>query len=206
MHPAAPFRWQDREAMRALVRDIGFGLLFADTPDGPRVAHVPVVLDGDEDGDAIRFHLSRGNALTRHLDGRTALFVVNGPDAYVSPDWYGLGPDQVPTWNYVAVELEGPVTRIDRAALEAQVDALSAEQEARLAPKPPWTRAKADATVTSRLIDGIAGFTLTVQAWRGTLKLGQNKPRAARDAVADALDARGQRAMAHLMREIEAEA
>ena len=200
MHPAAPFRWQDREAMRAMARDIGFGLLFADTPDGPRVAHVPVVVEGD----GVAFHLSRGNALTRHLDGRTALFVVNGPDAYVSPDWYGLGPDQVPTWNYVAVELEGPVTRMQRPALEAQIDRLSAEQEARLAPKPAWTRAKADAAVTARLIDGIVGFTLTAQAWRGTLKLGQNKPDSARRAVADALDARGQRAMAHLMRGIVA--
>jgi transcriptional regulator len=197
MHPAAPFRWQDREAMRAMVRDIGFGQLFADTPDGPRVAHVPVVMEDE----AIRFHLSRGNALTRHLDGRTALFVVNGPDAYVSPDWYGIGPDQVPTWNYLAVELEGPVTRLDRRDLEAQIDDLSAEREARLAPKTPWTRAKANPATMARLIDGIAGFRLTVQAWRGTIKLGQNKPAEARHAVADALDTHGQRAMAHLMRE-----
>jgi len=43
---------------------------------------------------------------------------------------------------------------------------------------------------------------MRVTAWRSTAKLGQNKPQEARDRVADALDARGQKAMAHLMREL----
>ena len=179
-----------------MVRDIGFGTLFAHTPDGPRVAHVPVIVEEDQ----ILFHLARGNALTRHLAGLPALFVVNGPDAYVSPDWYGLGPDQVPTWNYVAVEVEGIVRRLDRDQLVAQIDALSNEQEDRLSPKPAWTRQKSDPAYIDRLINGIAGFAVEIQAWRGTLKLGQNKPKAARHAVADALDAAGRGAMAHLMR------
>ena len=138
MHPNAAFRWADRDQLRAFVREVGFGALFAATPDGPRVAHVPVVWLGD---DALGFHVSRGNAVTRHLDGATGLFVVHGPDAYVSPDWYEEGPDQVPTWNYVTVELEGRIAKLDRDALVAQIDALGHEHEARLAPKPEWTRA-----------------------------------------------------------------
>jgi transcriptional regulator len=41
-----------------------------------------------------------------------------------------------------------------------------------------------------------------VTGWRGTAKLGQNKSPEARAKVADALDARGQRAMALLMRDL----
>ena len=44
MHPNPAFRWEDRDAMRAFAREIGFGMLFAATADGPRVeigrAHV----------------------------------------------------------------------------------------------------------------------------------------------------------------------
>ncbi len=41
MHPSGSFRWEDRAAMRALVEQVAFGALFAATPDGPRVAHLP---------------------------------------------------------------------------------------------------------------------------------------------------------------------
>jgi transcriptional regulator len=197
MHPNAVFRWEDRAAMRALVAEIGFGTLFAATPDGPRVAHVPVVWDGD---DRLLFHLARGNALTRHLAGATALFTVLGPDGYVSPDWYRLDVNQVPTWNYVAVELEGAVTPLDHDALVAQLDALAEQQEARLAPKPPWSRGKMEPAAFDAMLRGITGFALRIQAWRGTAKLNQNKPERARLAAADALAAIGRPAIAHWMR------
>lgn len=199
MHPNQGFRWEDRAAMRDLVAGVGFGSLFAATPDGPRVAHVPAVWDGD---DRLIFHLARGNALTRHLDGATALFSVIGPDGYVSPDWYGLDHNQVPTWNYLAVELEGTVKKLVEAGLIAQIDALAAAQEAQLAPKPAWTRAKMDAKAFAALLRGITGFAMTIQAWRGTIKLGQNKPEGARLAAAERLASAGRPAIAELMRQI----
>lgn len=198
MHPDPKFRWEDRDAMRAFATEIGFGMLFAATPDGPRVAHVPFVF---LDEDRIGFHLSRGNGIVRGLEKQEALFVVNGPDAYVSPDWYGID-DQVPTWNYLAVEMQGPITKMDDAALTAQADVLSALHEERLAPKPVWTREKMSQGRFDKMKTGIFGYELRITAWRGTAKLGQNKPADARTRVADALEAQGQRAMAHLMRNL----
>lgn len=197
MHPNAAFRWEDRAAMRELVSALGFGAVFAATPDGPRVAHVPVVWLDD---DTLGCHIARGNGIARHLDGATALFVAQGPDGYISPDWYSLGPDQVPTWNYVAVELEGTMRRMDDAALIDQLDRLSAEQEARLAPKAPWTRDKMDAKLFGQMTRAIIGYRLEIQGWRGTRKLGQTKPEPARLAAADGAEAAGRRAIAHLMR------
>ncbi len=199
MHPNSVFRWNDPAAMAEFVTTIGFGTLFAATADGPRVAHMPIVL---EDGE-LRFHLARGNALTRHLDGMTALFVVNGPDAYVSPDWYALGANEVPTWNYLAVEIEGRVRKLSESDLLAQIDALGAIHEGRIADKAPWTRAKADPAHIAQLARGITGFALEPTVWRGTAKLSQNKPATARLAAADAIEAAGSRAIAHLMRNIE---
>src|SRR5690606_25000038 len=121
----------------ALIAQVGFGMIFAQAPDGPRVAHTPLISTGDG---AVQFHLSRGNALTRHLDGMIALAVVNGPDAYVSPRWYA-DAEQVPTWNYVALELEGRVRRMDADGLTEFLEALSTREEARL-PGDPWTMDK----------------------------------------------------------------
>ena len=196
MHPNTAFRWEDRQAMRALVAELGFGALFCATPDGPRVAQVPVVWLDDA---TLGLHLARGNGIVRHLDGATALFVAQGPDGYVSPDWYGLDNNQVPTWNYVAVELEGTMRRMEHDALVAQVDQLTAQQEGRL-DKTPWTRSKMDPATFDKMTSAIIGFRLEIAAWRGTLKLGQNKPEAARLAAADGVEASGRRGIAHWMR------
>jgi transcriptional regulator len=199
MHPNSAFRPQQGDLAELLVREIGFAAIFAATPDGPRVAHAPVVLS--DDAATLQFHLARGNALTRHLDGATVLTVVQGPDAYVSASWYEAA-DQVPTWNYVAVEMEGTVSKLDDAALIAQLDTLSAIHEARVGANPPWTRDKMNTALFSKMTGAITGFELRITAWRPTIKLSQNKPADERERVAAGVEATGHGALAQLMRHL----
>jgi transcriptional regulator len=122
MHPAAKFHIASREDMAALVRGQGFGVLTVQTEGGLRAVHVPVLLDGER----LRFHVSRGNLVHQALlGGAVALFVANGPHAYISPDWYGL-PDRVATWSYLSVELNGPVRTLGEDALVTLLDDMSA--------------------------------------------------------------------------------
>ncbi|MBL9067189.1 MAG: FMN-binding negative transcriptional regulator [Sphingopyxis sp.] len=199
MHPNSAFRPKQDDLAELLVREIGFAAIFAATPDGPRVAHAPVVLS--DDAATLQFHLARGNALTRHLDGATALAVVQGPDAYVSASWYEAA-DQVPTWNYVAVEMEGTVSKMDDAALIAQLDTLSAIHEARVGANPPWTRGKMNPALFSKMTGAIVGFDMRITAWRPTIKLSQNKSADERERVAVGIEATGHGALAQLMRHL----
>jgi transcriptional regulator len=196
MHPNRKFQITEHVTMAALVREFGFGVLFVPTEQGLRSVHVPVLLEGDR----LRFHVSRGNLVYPALAaGGDALFVANGPHAYISPEWYGLD-DRVPTWNYVAVELEGPVRALSAVELAQLVDDLSAENEARLAPKIPWTRDKMSPGRFEGLLKAIAGFEMEVAEWRGTAKIDQDKPDEVRARIAEALDERGEREMAETMR------
>ncbi|MFM5917365.1 MAG: FMN-binding negative transcriptional regulator [Novosphingobium sp.] len=196
MHPAQAFRNPDRALLETMIEEIGFGMVFAQTPDGPRVAHVPLLWTGDG---AVQFHLSRGNAMTKHLNGMTVLAVINGPDGYVSPRWYA-DPEQVPTWNYVAVELEGRVRRMDGEGLLGQITALSDKHEARIATGKPWTMDKLPEAKSRALQAGIVGFELEIQAWRETIKLSQNKPADERERLAAGLEGEGAAGIAALMR------
>lgn len=198
MHPDLAFRRPDRVLLESLIEEIGFGMIFATTPDGPRVAHTPLLWTGDG---AVQFHLSRGNALTRHIEGMTVLAVVNGPDGYVSPRWYGDG-GQVPTWNYVALELEGRVRRMDDDGVLGMLETLSARHEHRIADGQPWTMDKVPQARLRSLLAGIAGFELEVQAWRETVKLSQNKPADERARLAKGLEDQGAMAIAQLMRSL----
>ena len=198
MHPAPAFRKPDRALLETMIEEIGFGMVFAQTPDGPRVAHVPLLYTADR---AVQFHLARGNALTKHLHGMTVLAVINGPDGYVSPRWYA-DPEQVPTWNYAALELEGRVRRLDGDGLLGQITALSDKHEARIAAGEPWTMDKLPAAKSRALQSAIVGFELEVIAWRETLKLSQNKPAAERERVAAWLESEGAAGIAALMRNL----
>jgi transcriptional regulator len=112
MHPAA-FHVDDREACWPSSAH-PFVTIAAAVGGRPFTAQVPVVIRELDFGEvALDFHLSRGNALAPHLvQGFRAVALATGPDAYVSPDWYG-SDDQVPTWNYVSAEAEGSVAPLD---------------------------------------------------------------------------------------------
>jgi transcriptional regulator len=198
MHPGARFHWQDREAMLSFIADISFCTIFICGESGPMLVHAPVIVEGK---DRLRFHLSRAIRATPALDAGHALLSCLGPDAYISPDWYGT-PDQVPTWNYLAVEAEGPLRRLDETELAAQLDALSARHEARLAPKPPWTRGKMKPGLFETMLNGITGFEMRVEALRGTRKLGQNKQREEREGTLAGLERNGRADMAAIMRAV----
>ena len=196
MHPNPHFRAKEQGYAAGLAQEVGFGMIFAQTPDGPRVAHTPVVVSNDT---TLRFHLARGNALTRHLGTARALVVVNGIDAYVSARWYA-DPDQVPTWNYCAAEFEGPVSILDRAALLQLLDAIGAQHEARIKHGTPWTMDKLSETRRDRLLQAIVGFEMQIETTRETIKLAQHRPAEDIRLLADGLDREGRSQMADAMR------
>lgn len=187
MHPAGAFRVEDEAALLAHIDRYPFMTFAASVEGRPLVAHAPVVVRRRDNGLALDFHLSRGSILTPHIaNGFRAVAISLGPDAYVSPDWY-VGADQVPTWNYLSVEAEGAVTPMDEAGLVQLLDDLSAQEEARLAPKRPWTRHKMASGKFEALLRGIWGASLAVERLEGTFKLSQNKNAADRAGVIAAL-------------------
>ena len=195
MHPNRKFHIAGRDEMAALVRDAGFGTLVVLTETGLRPVHVPVLLEGER----LLFHLSKRNLVHAALAGGCdALFIANGPHAYVSPDWYGL-PDRVPTWSYVAVELNGRCSPVPDADLVEMLDAMSAQHEARLAPKTPWVRDALSPGFFDGLLKAITGFAMDIAEWRGTKKIDQDKPEEVRARIAEALAERGEAEMAALI-------
>lgn len=196
MHPNALFRREEREALLAFAAATGFAHIFAGTPEGPMVVHAPVTRAGD----ALAFHVSRANRITPHLDGARVLISISAAQGYISPSWYADTHNQVPTWNYVAVEVEGVARPLDDAALTAQLDALAAMWEPLVNPAQPWTAAKMDDALLATMRRGILGFAIEVEAIRGTTKLSQNKSAVDREGIVAGLLASGNHALAEAMR------
>lgn len=184
MHPNPIYRRTTDTRALDLVRERAFGQITLNGPDGLLAAHIPVLLSPD--GTTLDMHLVRSNPIVRLLDTRQdALLAVTGPDGYVSPDWYGA-VDQVPTWNYTAVQIRGTLVKLDQADMHDMLDRQSEHFENQL-PKTPWTTAKMTPDVLEKMMRQIVPCRMTITDVQSTFKLNQNKPDDVRLRAADAM-------------------
>ena len=172
--------------------DVGFAHIFASSPDGPVVVHAPIARVGS----SVRFHVARSNRATPHLNDASILASIAGPHGYVTPNWYENPKDQVPTWNYVAVEIDGVARPTDETGLRELLDALANTHE----PRPnQWILAKTDPVKVDAMLRAIVGFEIEITAVRGTAKLHQHKSEADREGVRAGLRALGNGSLAEAM-------
>ena len=198
MHPNPAFRKSSDARNRDYARERGFGVLSLNGSNGPLISHVPFLLNAE--GDSLDLHLVRSNPILRLLkdDAQPAVIAVSGPDGYVSPDWYEV-PDQVPTWNYVAVHLRGTLNVLPQEAMREMLNLQSAHFEALLPHKTPWITDKMTPEVLDSMMRQIVPCRMAVTTTEGTWKLNQNKPDDVRLRAADQMEAFGTGAEVRLL-------
>lgn len=204
MHPNPAYRPAGHDRDVAFARARGFGILTVAAGDAaPMVSHIPFLLA--QDGARIEAHLVRSNPIVRALTQgpRAARLVVSGPDGFISPDWYGV-PDQVPTWNYVAVHLTGRLSLAPPEGLRAHLDRVATHFETLLLPKPIWRMTEMSEDALERFERMILPAVLEIESVESTWKLAQNKTEAARlgaaDGMTDETPGAGVAELAQLMR------
>lgn len=201
VHPA--FK-TDADTAWQYVGQRGFGSVTAVDAGKPVASHVPLMTLGGRSDGRVQFHVARVNPLHEIIARAPhVLITVWGPDAYISPDWY-VSPDQVPTWNYVSVHMNGTARILDPDAALQHVEALSQRFEAWLAPKPAWSSAKMPPRKLEAMLKAIVPIEIAVDSIEASWKLGQHKSKADQYEVARMLDWRGDwngRAMAQVMNE-----
>ena len=170
MHPNAAFHWIDRSEMLDFVAEHSFAHIFTASEAGQFVVHAPVIV---RDG-RIWFHVAKRNRIADQLDGGRAMISVSGREGYQSANWY-VSEDQVPTWHYEAVEIEGAVRQLADEELIALLDQLSEVMEGRHSPEKPWTRAKMAPGKFEAMTKAIVGFEVEPTEVRGTRKFNQHK-------------------------------
>ena len=203
MYRPPAFATDDASALHGIIRSRAFATVACVEKGALQLAYAPVVLDADQGtlGSA-RFHLAGNNPLAAVADDTPMMLSFLGPDAYVSPDWYET-PGRVPTWNYIAVEGRGAARRLDRDALRQLLVDLSAAEEKKLLPKPPWTIDKVPEEKMAGLLNAIAGFSVRFESLEGKFKLSQNVPSEDAEGVMRGLIGRGEagsRSVARAMR------
>jgi transcriptional regulator len=168
------------QVLYGLIRAYPFATVATHGPDGLTANHLPF----ERVGDVLHGHVARGNELAG-LDGAEVLLVFQGPDGYISPNWYPSKHEtgrEVPTWNYAVVHVHGRLRVIDDAGwLHRLLDALTDRHEA--GQPPPWKVGDAPEDHIEKSLRAIVGLEVAIDCIEGKFKLSQNHPERNRAGV-----------------------
>lgn len=190
------------DEVRDFVATVGTAQLVTVAADGtPDATFLPVLWRGDR----LVGHLARANPHWRAIgDGSPGLVVVQGPDAYVSPSFYASKREHgrvVPTWNYSAVHLRGPVRVVDDTAwLRELVGQLTDHHET--GREEPWAVEDAPESYVAKQLKAIVGVEMVVESVEAKEKLSQNRSDEDRAGVVAGLTGTPGEAVADAMRRL----
>ena len=203
MYLPAHFAEPRVDELHRLIQAHPLGTLVSHGADGLDANHLPFLLD-TQAGDAgtLLAHVARANPLWQTLaEGAPVLVVFHGPQGYISPSWYPGKQDahrRVPTWNYEVVHAHGTLhVHEDEKFLRRVLALLTRTHEA--AEPQPWKMGDAPADYLAEQLQRIVGIEVRITRLVGKRKLNQHHELRDREGAIQALEARGQSALAEAM-------
>lgn len=178
-HMYVPAHYAARDA-RALMRQYPFANVVTGGVTGLFATSTPLVFETEGDDESrLLGHVALRNAHAAQLTHpQPALAIFNGPNAYISPRWYVDKP-QVPTWNYLAVQVRGelePILDLEGTLAVLQRTITLMERAA----DDPWQLRHAPEGMTERLLPRIRAFRIRIGSVEAAAKISQAHPAADR--------------------------
>ena len=203
MYLPAHFAEPRVDELHRLIQAHPLGTLVSHGADGLDANHLPFLLD-TQAGDAgtLLAHVARANPLWQTLaEGAPVLVVFHGPQGYISPSWYPGKQDahrRVPTWNYEVVHAHGTLHVHEEEKFLRRVLALLTRTHEAAEPQP-WKMGDAPADYLAEQLQRIVGIEVRITRLVGKRKLNQHHELRDREGAIQALEARGQSALAEAM-------
>lgn len=181
MYMPSRFACDDLSLARQAIAQYPLALLVG--PDAEQRmfgTHVPLTAMDNTEGWYLEGHMARANPHWAWLSQQSSVLAVfNGPGAYVSPRHYE-DLRNVPTWNYIAVHVQGQLTLVDEPLekdhlLKRLIAQHEPEYSAQWRDLPPDFQQK--------MLGAIVGFRLQVTNWEAKLKLSQNRSATERQRI-----------------------
>ncbi|MGJ7525996.1 FMN-binding negative transcriptional regulator [Variovorax sp. GB1P17] len=192
MHTQPLFSVEPRHELLQLMRAYPLATLFTVTSDGAAEANLlPLeVCDLGPHG-TLRGHVARSHSLWQSVaDDSSVTVVFQGPNAYISPRWYVNGQRSgrlAPSWNYVAVQAQGPLRFIDDPAwVLSHLASLTESQEA--GRTEAWSLNDASQEFAENASQRLVGFEIEIRSLTGKRFLSQQRTEADRRSVIENLE------------------
>ena len=204
MYIPPAFRMDDLGLAHRLMREARSATLVTATTDGLIGTPLPMLVDNTEgELGTLYAHVARANPQWKDLaagaSGHEALMIFQGPEGYITPNWYATKPETqkvVPTWNYATVHAYGrPVVMEEGAWKRRHVSELTDQQEASEALRTrvrAWALSDAPEDYIQVMLRGIVGFRFEISRLEGKWKMSQNRELRDRQGVGKGLRERAE--------------
>ncbi len=179
------YRNENAAEIKKFLYENSFGILINQSNSKLSATHIPLELETNSEGkDILCGHLSKDNPQWKgFLENDKVLAVFSGPHSYISSSWYDH--ENVPTWNYIAVQIHGKIKIIDdQAAIESLkrlVDKYEKDSENPI-------RIEDLSIETMRQAKGIVAFEIEITELNATKKMSQNRDHKNYQNIIEALE------------------
>ena len=171
MYPPKHHLDSDLDHIYQVIESFPLATLISRTETDVAITQVPLILDRTRGENGVLIgHIDKNNPHIKYLDHANINVLFNGPQAYISPTVYSTS--QLPTWNYITVEIKGKAKIIDSG--DHVIDSLIRMAESLETTDKPYVLDRDDKKMQA-LINYIVGFEIEITEVTGRFKLSQDK-------------------------------
>jgi len=175
MYTPVHYKTDDKELIFDIINNYGFATLITIEDHKPFISHLPLLLESTEDKPRLLGHCARANPHWKHFAaGQSITAIFHGPHSYISPAWYVPKPDNVPTWNYATVHIQGKAKILsDRAQVFSVLSQTVKKFEDNY--QTGWTLPSESNPELEALLNAIVAFEIEIVEVTAKLKLSQKQ-------------------------------
>jgi transcriptional regulator len=157
------------------IEKYNFGQLIVADVEDLYIAHLPFYLDRTLSiSGSLLCHVAKANPIWKNIKKARISAVFTGPHAYISPRWYPSN-NQVPTWNYSAVYVEGQAKLLTANNLKTLLNQLTQKEEMLVQNSVKWVPTEVEHDKYISMSKAIVGIEIEITNITGKLKMSQNR-------------------------------
>lgn len=192
MHQPKYFQLKETQQILDVIKNNPLASIVSVASTGLVGNHIPMIIVQRNDQYFLQGHVAKVNSIWKDYDKNVdVLAMFNGPDAYISPNWYPskqVDHKEVPTWNYVTAHVSGSMQFYqDKEWLLIHLNKLVDANEA--SQRVPWKVSDAPEDYIGKMLNAIVGIEIEIKTLTGKSKMSQNHPEANRKGVIAGLKA-----------------
>ncbi|MBC5834613.1 FMN-binding negative transcriptional regulator [Flavobacterium sp. F372] len=163
---------ENRSEILRFIEENSFAILVNQSNSKINATNIPLFIEKSNDNQLILSgHISKLNPQSENFaENGTVLAIFSGAHSYISSSWYDY--EEVPTWNYLAVHVEGKIEILNEEQKLIHLENLVNKYE-KNSENPISTKTLSEKTMLQA--NGILAFNIIVSNIDAVKKLSQNK-------------------------------
>ncbi len=179
------YKNENRSEILRFIEENSFAILVNQSNSKINATHIPLFIEESTNNQLILSgHISKLNPQSENFaENGNVLAIFSGAHSYISSSWYDH--EEVPTWNYLAVHVEGKIEILDKEQTLLHLENLVNKYE-KNSENPISTKSLSEKTM--RQANGILAFNILVENIDAVKKLSQGKNETTKKSIISQLE------------------